>query len=218
MRHDDQPVPNTKAEPEYAILRFATTAPGETQHGLNVGFRCAQKPTATVQFAYGEKETTLKLSGTQPGQRFDYTEGERYEGASDAASARLIPKNGVVFTQSANEKLPASVSFRVYEADGCFQALRVEPASGAELRPGQFRLSPNPAVEKIRVAFVDPDPNGKLTDLTVQDGQGRALLRRRLEATSSHGLDLDVRTLTPGVYFLVLSDDSRRFVERFVKQ
>ncbi|GAB5472079.1 MAG: hypothetical protein Mars2KO_01780 [Maribacter sp.] len=80
--------------------------------------------------------------------------------------------------------------------------------SGASLS-GILSLSPNPAVNEVRVSFVSPEGVELVNDIMVYDTTGR--LVRSVSATEADiegAFEIDVRSLQSGIYFIRTYDEN----------
>lgn len=80
--------------------------------------------------------------------------------------------------------------------------------SGASLS-GILSLSPNPAVNEVRVSFVSPEGVELVNDIMVYDTTGR--LVRTVSATEADiegAFEIDVRSLQSGIYFIRTYDEN----------
>jgi len=74
-------------------------------------------------------------------------------------------------------------------------------------------LFPNPVQNQCTVSFADP--SFVMDQLSVYDSNGDFLLRQKV---NGHTIDLDVSSLSPGLYFIsILSDKGEKITKRFVK-
>ncbi len=90
-------------------------------------------------------------------------------------------------------------------------ALMLRPLVGAVLPLGiddtkqpqlQWSISPNPARDRVRIDI--PELKGKKASYSIIDAQGRVMLK----GTTHNETDIDIRTLSPGIYFVKISTEA----------
>ena len=93
--------------------------------------------------------------------------------------------------------------------------IRMYPA-GIHYEPGMemsARLYPNPAYDRLNISFAD---NVMITSFKVTDVCGREMLELKPGWASGNEYEVPVNSLTPGIYYLVISMDEGRIVKSFV--
>lgn len=73
-------------------------------------------------------------------------------------------------------------------------------------------MYPNPANEKL---FIESNSFGQNTKIRISDIAGRILINNKL-VDKKHKLELDIRELGSGVYFLIIDSDSNQFRYKFI--
>jgi hypothetical protein len=82
---------------------------------------------------------------------------------------------------------------------------RTEKSSTSE-----FKVYPNPANEKL---FIESNSFGEVTKIRVSDIAGRILISNKI---ADKKLELDIRELGSGVYFLIIDSDSNQYRSKFI--
>lgn len=79
-----------------------------------------------------------------------------------------------------------------------------------------FKLYPNPATDNITISLPEID---KLFSLTMYNIQGQLISNQLLESNlANQTLDLDVKELPTGIYFVRLEIEGVSSIQRFIKQ
>ncbi|MBN1132028.1 MAG: autotransporter-associated beta strand repeat-containing protein [Bacteroidales bacterium] len=104
---------------------------------------------------------------------------------------------------------------------GIIQVLNHTGVKESSMDHGGIHLYPNPAHEKILLAFKLPDinaPYGQI-ELSIYDCYGR-LVMRDIMFSGNHGYskEINLREVPSGIYLIVLSNGERRYLKRFIKQ
>ena len=73
--------------------------------------------TCTVGIA--NPDAKIVLSGFNPANRYDYNEGNTYQGTKTFASASNIPGNGVIVNNLANPSVDKTYAIKVFDSNGC---------------------------------------------------------------------------------------------------
>jgi hypothetical protein len=85
-----------------------------------------------------------------------------------------------------------------------------QPSSIFEFSSLPLKLFPNPATEKIAIEL--PPNSGKLSSILISDIAGNVALR------ATEAGEIDVSTLSPGIYFVLAETDKFVFRQKMVKQ
>jgi hypothetical protein len=160
----------------------------------------------TFNFAYSEGTPTL-LFVSEEGL---VTNSKLFKGGTGLYLHDIFTGNNNELFISGLINQPAQFDDLTIDADYTAQKLVViklsMSTSGIENKTQDANLSiyPNPANDIVDVYF--EDPIGSVGNLTLFDATGKLVSRIQLPGNSnSHSLD--VSTLNPGVYFIVLEDD-----------
>lgn len=92
--------------------------------------------------------------------------------------------------------------------------VRQLPSSIEETETSAIKLYPNPADSKLNIELPEDFKQGALG---IYNLLGEKLLSRIIEDSGVKSLDVDVQSLSSGVYLLRLQNDSKSFVQRFEK-
>lgn len=142
--------------------------------------------------------------------------------ASDAGVNNLLPDRAINVTNLAGSQSKPDIAilngaFHIFYAElsgAEVKYVRINPVNGLEERTESLTIFPNPATDRLRIAYTsgsDTQP-----EYRVFDALGRQMTCEAISWDATH-LEIDVSGLSDGTYTLILTASNRDEVVRFVK-
>lgn len=205
----------------YAVIRLETKGVGESSFHYDLGFLCTSKPSFTSRWVADKKsgESHLLLSSFESTHRYEWSEGEEFTGSGDVEQAKLVPENGLIFTNHGATANKAYV-LRVMDEKGCYQQQAfMTPAIGSyePIKSDQdFVVYPNPVVDQVNVRLKARSEKAKLTVMSLQ---GQVLLQTEIQSKNdSYYVSIKPQHLPKGMYLLSIQEKEVIRTSSFTKE
>ncbi len=86
-----------------------------------------------------------------------------------------------------------------------------------KLNPGVISVLPNPSHDKIYIAATNL--SGEYADISITDITGRVLLFKKTEnKTGNISTPFDIKSLSPGMYFVTVKTEMQQYITKIVKE
>ncbi len=176
----------------------------------------SQLDETTFQMLRASHDYTVTRTGTSLEWFFDDinlpAEQDDAEGSNGFVYFKIKPKAGYTVNDVIPNTAAIYFDFNAPIITNTFNSTFIEPLSVNDFNRADINIYPNPANNKVKISL-----NGKSIDnfeVTLIDIQGKAISLPR--AVSNGLLELDVKALNSGLYFVQLRKGDQTFVEKLV--